>query len=181
MNLTTNYIVSQILIIIMYVFLASSYLIKNRKIILSVNIFATIINSVAYILLNAYTGLFMCIVALIRNLCFLIDEKKNGKRDVLNKKDIVILFVIIIIATFSTVFTYDGFYSLLAFLATVIYTYSVCQKKTSIYKILGIPTGILWMLYNFWIKSIFGFILEAILLIFSTTGYIWELKLNKKR
>ena len=79
----------------------------------------------------------------------------------------------------STVFTYDGYLSLLSVFATMIYTYSVWQKKTIVYKLLGIPVGVLWILYNIYVKSIFGVILESILLIASITGYIAELSGKK--
>ena len=131
-----------------------------------------IANGVAYILLSAWTGLAMCIVALIRNVIFILDERRNGKKDTINKKDIIILIVLYLITIISTIFTYDGFLSLLSVFATSIYTYSVWQKKPSMYKILGIPGGILWILYNIYIKSIFGIILESILLICSISGYI---------
>ena len=80
----------------------------------------------------------------------------------------------------STVFTYDGLLSLLSVIATMTYTYSVWQKKTNVYKFLGIPVGILWILYNIYVKSIFGVILESILLIASITGYLVEVKKQKK-
>jgi len=178
MELTTNYIISQILTITMYVFLASSYYAKSRKKVLILNFSATIIVSIAYLLLNAYTGLLMSVISFIRSLIFLIDENINGKRDKINKKDIIILITIFAMAIISAIYTYDGFFSLLSLFATLIYTYSVCQKKTSTYKILGIPTSLLWMSYNFYIGSVFGFFLEGIILIFSTTGYIYEVKNN---
>lgn len=68
-------------------------------------------------------------------------------------------------------FTYEGFLSLLSVFATMLYTYSVWQKKTIVYKLCGIPIGILWVLYNLYVKSIFGVILEAILLVSSSIGY----------
>lgn len=122
----------------------------------------------------------MCIVALLRNIIFLVDEKKNGKREKVNKTDIVILIVLYVISIISTIFTYDGFLSLLSVFAIMLYTFSVWQKKTNIYKLLGIPIGILWILYNIYIISIFGIILETILLICSITGYLLEMRKNKK-
>lgn len=116
----------------------------------------------------------MCIVALIRNIIFIIDEKKNGKRETINKTDIIILIILYIISIISAIFTYDGFLSLLSVFATALYTFSVWQKKTNIYKLLGIPIGILWILYNIYIMSIFGVILETILLICCITGYLLE-------
>ncbi len=83
------------------------------------------------------------------------------------------------ISIISAVFTYNGFFSLLAVLATLIYTFSVWQKKTNVYKLLGIIVGFLWIWYNIYIMSVVGIILETILLICSTTGYLLEI--SKKR
>ena len=63
--------------------------------------------------------------------------------------------------------------------ATMLYTYSVWQKKTSIYKILGIPVGIIWISYNIYIVSIFGIILEVVLLISAIIGIVREYKIKK--
>lgn len=178
MELTTSYIISQILTIIMYGLLAWSYYAKDRKMVLVLSFLSLIANAVAYILLHAYTGLAMCIVALIRNVLFLIDEKKNGKRENTEKKDIIILILLYVISIVSAVFTYEGIFSLLSVAATMLYTYSVWQKKTIVYKLLGIPIGILWVLYNLYVVSFFGVILEGVLLICSITGYILERKKN---
>ena len=108
--------------------------------------------------------------------CFLfkINEKKNGKRESINRTDVIILVILYVISIISAILTYDGFLSLLSVFATALYTFSVWQKKTNIYKLLGIPIGILWVSYNIYIMSIFGIILEAILLICSITGYLLE-------
>ena len=179
MELTTEYIISQVLTIITYILLAMTYYAKDRKIVLIISFLSLISNAIAYSFLFAYTGVAMCVIAIIRNIIFLIDEKKNGKNDQITKKDIAILIVLFLITIISTVFTYEGLLSLLTVIATMLYTYSVWQKKTSIYKFLGIPIGILLVSYNFYVKSIFGVILEAILLVCSTTGYILEKRKNK--
>lgn len=178
MELTPTYIVSQVFTVIMYILLAMTYYVKDRKRVLIVHFIATVSISIAYILLGAWTGLAMCIVVIIRNIIFLLDEKKNGKRDTINKTDIIILIVLYTISIISAVFSYDGIFSLLSVAATMLNTYSVWQKDIKIYKLLGIPTGILWVLYNTYIMSIFGIILESLLLICSTTGYILEKRKN---
>lgn len=164
----------------MYVLLAITYYVKNRKTVLVISFLSLIANAIAYILLEAYTGLAMCVIALIRNVYFLADEKKNGKREEIVRKDVIVLIVLYIITAISTCFTYEGFLSLLSVFATMIYTYSVWQKKTIVYKICGIPVGILWIAYNLYVKSVFGVILEAILLISSIIGYYLEEKNRKK-
>lgn len=180
MELTSNYILSQVFTIIMYGLLAITYYAKDRKKVLIINFLSLVANAIAYILLNAWTGLAMCIVALIRNIIFLVDEKKNGKRETINKNDVVILIILYVISIISAIFTYDGFLSLLSVFATALYTFSVWQKKTSIYKLLGIPIGVLWVSYNIYIMSIFGVILETILLVCSTTGYLLEIRKKKR-
>ncbi len=179
MELTLEYILSQVFIIISYLFLVLSYQAKSRKTILIYSFVSLIANGISYVFLQAYTGLAMCFVALFRNIIFMVDEKKNGKSEKISKKDIVILAVLYLISLLSTVFTYDGFLSLLSVFATMLYTYSVWQKKTTIYKILGLPIGILWIAYNIYIMSIFGIILESILTISAIYGYFKEKK-NKQ-
>lgn len=179
MDWSITYILSQAFTIITYVLLGLTYYAKDRNKVLILSFISIIANGLAYIFLNAWTGVAMCVVALIRNTIFLVDEKKNGKSETITKKDIVILIILYLISIISAVFTYDGFLSLLSVFATMLYTFSVWQKKTNIYKLLGIPIGILWILYNIYIISIFGIILETALLICSITGYLLEVR-NKK-
>ena len=179
MELTVTYVLSQVFTILMYALLGLTYYAKDRKKVLILSFISVIANGIAYVFLSAWSGLAMCILALIRNIIFLVDEKKNGKRDKINKFDIIILIILCFISIISAILTYEGFLSLLSIFATMLYTVSVWQKKTNIYKLLGIPVGILWILYNIYIMSIFGIILESILLICSSTGYILEIKKNK--
>ena len=70
MSLSLTYIVSQILVIIYYLIYSWTFHLKDSNKILIFGIIATIINSISYVLLNAYTGMAMCFVAIIRNLFF---------------------------------------------------------------------------------------------------------------
>lgn len=179
MEFTATYIISQALTILMYIFLASTYYLKNRKTVLIFNIFAMIAQGIAFGCLKAYTGIAMSIIAIIRNIIFMLDEKKNGKRKQHTKKDIIILITLYSIMIISSIFTYNGLPSLFSVLGTLIYTYSVWQKNTDTYKLLGIPTSMSWIAYNIYIKSIFGCILESIVLLCSLIGYILSKKSNK--
>ena len=176
MDWSVTYIASQIATIIMYGLLALSYYAKDRKKVLIISFLSLLANVVAYVLLRAWSGIAMCLVALVRNILFLVDEKKNGVKEKVDKKDIIILIILYLISIVSAIFTYEGFLSLLSVFATMLYTFSVWQKKTKIYKLLGIPVGILWIAYNFYIMSIFGVILESILLLCSMTGYWLEIR-----
>ena len=86
MEWSLTYISSQILTLAMYVTLVITYYLKDRKKILFVNFLGLIFLGIAYIFLSAYTGLAMVIIAMVRNIIFLIDEKKNGKSNKITKK-----------------------------------------------------------------------------------------------
>lgn len=180
MNWDLTYILSQIFTVMMYALLATTYFLKDRKKILIISFIALVANGLEYLFLFAWSGLAMCIFALARNIIFLLDEKKNEKEEKINKKDITILLVLYFIVAILAVFTYDGFLSLLSVFGTMVYTYSVWQKKTIIYKFCGIPVGILWLSYNVYVMSLFGIILEGVLLIASTCGFLLEFKRSKK-
>ena len=179
MEITTSYIISQVFVIITYLFLALSYYAKDIKVVLYLSFLSLVANALTYVLLNAYSGFAMCIFACVRNIMFMIDEKKNEKSEKITKRDIVILIVLYSIIGILAAMTFEGFLSLLSVFATMLYTYSVWQKKTIIYKLLGTPIGILWIFYNLYVKSIFGVILETILLVCSLIGFVLEFKKNK--
>ena len=176
MEITTQYIISQVFTIISYIFLATTYYVKKRRNVLILNCVVQCSFVVAFVLLEAWSGLAMTVLALIRNLFFIVDENKNGKRENMNKTDIGVLVVMYVVSIVSAIFTYEGILSLLPVLATMMYTYAVCQKNIRTYKLLGIPIEILWVGYNFYIKSLFGSVLELVMLCVCTIGYIMEVK-----
>lgn len=179
-SLSIAYVLSQIFTILMYVLMGWTYLIKTKRKIVIVSIFSLVANLIAYVLLGAWTGLAMCAVAMLRNLYILWDEKNHSKRETNEKRDYVFLALVYLGIILATIPTYEGFLSLFSVFATSIYTYSIWQKSTKVYKFCGIPVGVLWIAYNSYVHSIFGVILEGILLIVSVFGYIKELKGNKK-
>lgn len=176
MNLTTMYFWSQIFVIINAILLIITYQLRTRKQILIVSFMALLANGAAYVLLSAWSGLAMVFVAMIRNIIFLLDENKNSKKNNNNisKKDIIVLVVLYTISILSAIFTYEGFWSLMSVFATMLYTYSVWQKKEKIYKVLGIIIEIIWIIYNIYIFSIFAIIVHIALLTSVILGLIRE-------
>lgn len=180
MDIDFIYVLSQIFTILMHVLMAWTYFLKEKRRIVIVSALSLVANIIAYVLLGAWTGLAMCVVAMLRNLYILWKEKKYGKREKLEKRDYIFLAIVYLGIVLATIPTYEGLLSLLSVFATSIYTYSIWQKSTKIYKFCGIPVGILWIAYNAYVRSIFGIILEAVLLIASIVGYFKELGAAKK-
>ena len=159
--------------------MAWTYFLKEKRQIVIVSVLSLIANIVAYVLLGAWTGLAMCVVAMLRNFYILWEENKYGKREKLEKRDYIFLAVVYIGIILATIPTFEGPLSLLSVFATSVYTYSIWQKSTKIYKFCGIPVGVLWIAYNIYVKSIFGVILEAVLLVASAVGYFKEARAAK--
>lgn len=181
MELTLTYVLSQIFVIINSALLMSTYQLKSRKSILIVSFMALLANGVVYTLLSAWSGLAMVFVAMTRNIIFMLDERKNGKSDKTTKKDIAILTILYIISIISAIFTYEGILSMMSVLATMLYTYSVWQKKTNVYKVLGIIIEIIWIIYNIYIFSILGIVLDVLLLTSAIIGLIREYKVKESK
>ncbi len=68
LQITTQYIISQITTVASYTCLATTYCIKKRKAILILSFASNILNVCAYFLLGAYTSSLMCGVSILRDI-----------------------------------------------------------------------------------------------------------------
>jgi hypothetical protein len=142
-------------------FLGLTYVIKKRTLILLFSLAALLFNGLHYSLLGAWAGVGVVCIAVIRNVLFLIQQKiKALDKYVID--DWIILIFLLIISAVTAVWTYDGLLSLFSIFASVIYTVSVWQKNIKVYKVLGIISGAINIVYFAFIGSIFGIILESI-------------------
>lgn len=164
MKFDLTYWISQAFVVISYTLLIFTYLTKNRKKIIIFNFFALAATAVTYILLSAYTGLLMIIIAVIRNILLLkYDKEKDQLRN---------LIIVYILTLLSAIFTYTGISTILVVFSCLLYSYSIWQKDTRKYKILAIPISVMWIAYNFCIGSIFTIVFESLLLISAIIGLI---------
>ena len=160
-----TYIYSQIFVVLCYLFYGLSYLIKNRYTILCMSILAIICNGISYVFLNAWAGFGAVIIAFIRNIILIIQERFEGDKDYTKMDWIVLIFLLSATCIFAYI-TFNGWICLFATLSTILYTISVWQHNLSVYNILGLFASICGIIYYIYIWSIFGFILESILFVF---------------
>ena len=163
MSISLPYIFSQILVIVYYLIYSYTFHLIESKKILIFGIIATVISSISYLLLNAYTGMAMCFVAIIRNLLFTKDKN--------NTFNLILIFVLTL---FASIFTFNSYFCLFNIIATLIYTYALWQKNTKTYKLLGIIVNGLMIVYDIYIQSIFGVVLISVAFISSIVGYLKE-------
>jgi len=182
MELTAVYIWSQILTVIEYGLLGASYLAKNRRAIVLLDIASMATGIIAFLLLGADLGMAMSVVILLANFYYLWDEQTQGKNNKLTLRDYVVLGIVLAVIAVLAVLTYDGPLSLLSVAATVLYEISIFwQGNTRVYKLLGIPVAFCWMTYNGFVGSIFGVLCEAGMFITSIIGYVREIRSGKKK
>ena len=169
------------MVCISYVLLMATYFIKDYRTVLVFNLASTAFLASGYAFLSAIAGFTSSCISLVRNatlyLYCLITKKTENKNTVLK----IGLIIFTVIATIIvTIFTYENIFSLLPIIATVLFTIGICQNNTLVYKILGIPVSVLWLIYNISVFSLFGIILESVTLICVVTGLIIYLIKNKK-
>lgn len=182
MEFTAVYIWSQIFTVIEYTLLGASYLAKNRKAIVLLDIASMTTGIVAFILLGADLGMAMSVVILLANFYYLWDEHNQGKNNKLTLRDYLVLSIVLVVIAVLAVLTYDGPLSLLSVAATVIYEISIFwQGNTKVYKLLGVPVAFCWMTYNGFVGSIFGVICEAVMFVTSIVGYVREVRAGQKK
>ena len=150
-----TYIISQIFVIIQYIFIITTYQVKTKRQIIIFNTLAASSAIISFLCLEAYSGCMMSLVSILRNLLFFK----------MKEKDKIKLTIILIILFVLTIFTYNGILSLMPSIGTLLYTLSVWQNDTKTYKKYGILIELSWLIYFIYVKSLFGIILEGISLI----------------
>ena len=172
MELTATYIASQIVIIFVYLFLSLTYCVKSRKLILAFSFASNFLNIIAFFLLGAYTSSAMCAISILRDIIFILDEKINGKSDKITKKDVGILAFVYGICIIAIACTFKGHLTLLYATASMTYTFSIWQKNNKLYRFLGIPVTLIVIVDSIIIKSVFGALLQGVVLITSIVGFV---------
>ena len=176
-EITLTYIIAEILTGLMFICLSLTYFSKYKKQIIILNLIGSILMVIAYLLLDGINGALMDFIAAIRNIYLLLVFKPE-KAD--SDKNILVLFFILFSIFALTIRTYNGPISILPAMGASIFTISIWQKKTIIYKILGIPSAICWLFYNMYLGSGLGVFMEIILITSSIFGICITLLKNRK-
>lgn len=186
MEITLTYIWSQILTVVEYGLLGATYFAKKRKVVVILDTLSMAAGILAYVLLGADLGLAMSVVILLANFYYIWDERREQKEKRRRRKpkmihghqirDYVALLVVLVVIAGLAVWTYDGPLSLLSVAATVLYEISIWQNSTRMYKFLGIPVALCWMLYNGFVMSVAGIVSEGIVFLAAVVGYVRELR-----
>ena len=159
-----KYLLSQILVILATIVIAFSYITKSRKKILIIMIIYNLFYGIHYLLLNAFTGFFMTLVCIGRNVFFFYNNKKEKENGIMF---LIVLFSIII---GLGIYSYQDFFSLISISASLLSTYSVWQKDVKKYRYIAVIVSIEFIIYGIHINSIFSIVTEVFLLFVELIG-----------
>lgn len=152
-----NFYLAQITAILAWIFLIISYWKNKDNKLLVLQVISCIFFILNYILLKAYTGLFVIIFEIIRDSLYikLEDDKKT------------FIYSLPIYAMIG-LFSYDGFWSLFSIFASLNDGYALIYKGKKVV-FLGIITYVLWLIYDLYYVSYANVLAEAAVIISNIT------------
>ena len=165
MSETTFYVLTQIVGYVGLSFSVIAFQCKKHKNVMLAKTTNEFIFAIQYLMLGAYTGMAMNLISSLRNLIFARQVEK-GKST---------LSMQILFSVFFTVFgllTWQGPMSIAVIIAKVVTTVAYGIKNTRVIRVLTLPTGICWMIYNYISHSTAGVLCEAFNLISIITAMI---------
>ncbi len=160
------YIISQIIETIALIITLYSYHLGTKEKIFKGMCIANIFDISHYFFLNAYSGLATKVMALVRNI-FILKKEHNKK---LSSNLFLILFVIAYLLL--AFITYKNVYTLLPFVAAIIYMLVVWNGNELQIKKIALFCYFFWLAYNISVFSIIGIISNIVSLMSTYIAYI---------
>lgn len=168
------YFISQLLVIIAYIFCGIAFLQKKQiKILILVSAF-NLLMLIQYLLLDATMGLIANLINIIRNIIFII----NSKNDKNNPLSLLISFSGITIIL--TIIFYNSYIDIFPCIMALIGTFSYWINKTKVLRLSNILCSICYIIYAIPLSSYITIIAESYLIIMTIIGYTRHEKPVKK-
>jgi len=138
---------------------AATFQFKTRRQILLAQIFANLFWTASYFGLDAFTGMALAGVSLVRVIVFYLLRKKS--QSIKNTT----LDIIIVATIFASIFSWQDWRSILPLIGSLTMTLALYQEKPQYSRRLGVVQAIFWLFYNLIVLSIFGIVTEIISLV----------------
>lgn len=148
----TTFMVSQILVSIAIVFDLISFQFKNRKYILICFIISLILISLHFLLLEKYTAAILTAIGIFRFLTSYFTTSLKARN------------FFIVFSIFVSIFTFQGYLSIISCLATIFATFAAFHKRDEKLRELMIIGSLLWIVHNILALSPMAVIMEVLFL-----------------
>ena len=157
-----------------YLLLSLSYLKKEKKQIVLMQIISYIFLVIHFYFLNGLTGTICNLLGLGALVTIYLTEKKNPNYKTIPVTLFILLILIINIITFQNIF------SIFPMIASIIVIISFLLEDEDIIRIIGIIAAICWLIYAIVYKSYSAIIFEIIILINAYASLIKSIRTNNK-
>ena len=164
--------IAQIIGFVALVFAMLSYQMKTQKGIVLIQIVSCTFFAVHFLMLKAYTGALLNLIAAVRSVVFANKDKKWGKSNWW-----IVLFSVISVVAIA--FTWEGYLSLLPMAGMVLTSIAWGIEKASLVRLISFPSSPLWIIYNLKSRSTAGVLTEVFVMISIITAMI-RLDIPKK-
>lgn len=142
-----------------YSLLALSYFKKEKKQILFIQIFAYIMFSIHYYLLNGLAGAICNLIGLFALIAIYIFDKYKIK----NKKIMAMFFIIVLLVI--NISTFQNLYSIFPMIASVIVIISFITNNEEAIREIGALSAVCWLIYAIVYKSYISIAFEVVTLL----------------
>lgn len=165
-------VVAQLIGFVALVFAMISYQMKTQKGIVLIQIVSCTFFALHFLMLEAYTGALLNLIAAVRSVVFANKDKKWGKSNWW-----IVLFSIISIV--AVAFSWEGYMSIMPMAGMVLTSIAWGIEKASLVRLISFPSSPLWIIYNLKSRSTAGVLTEVFVMISIITAMI-RLDIPKK-
>ena len=138
---------------------------NKRSRIIGLQILSTSLFTVHYILLGAFTGAALNLIAVTRSIVFYNNDKKWAKSPAW-------LWFYIVVSVVASVLTWENWYSILPAIALVLTTIANWMKSETKIRLISFPNSPCWLIYNAITGSVAGVVTECIVMTSLIIGII---------
>ena len=147
---------------------------KSGKNLLAFKLISDVLWALHYFFLNAYTAMCIALIAIVRELVFLKQNKNDARKGIW-------LIVFLLCGIASAAVTWKGLPSILPALASAISIFSFWRGNPRLSRILAFPVSGCMMTYDFTCGSVMGIVNETLTLISAAAGVIRFRRERKSR
>ena len=163
------FIFIQIIGFLAWILLALSFYRKTTNKILILQVVANLLFCLHYFLLDGYSGLFICMIEILRDFLYYLTTKDNH-----------IFIISTIIYIICIIVSYTNILDLFPYIASTIDGFFL-TKKRKIVVFGAIITYTLWFIYDMYVKSYSGAITDAIIIVSNLSILLFNFDIFKGR
>ncbi len=160
-----NLLISQIIGFCAFLIFVISLQQVSKKKILFLQIFSFGLYSLEYLVINAYSGMIIFIINIIRSIIFykVADKNSNNK---------LILAIFVILSLLCGKITYKYLFDILPIIASILTIIFTWQSSTKILRLGQISVCICWIIYDIFVSAYIGIFTEFLIIFFTIVALL---------